>query len=112
MFQYLTIEDTVILTPDELDDVDLSATAQLQARYQGKTIPGEGHCLLVRNIKTTDKIVIHGEGSLQVHCQFECVVMKPLPGTVLQGQVSEQGEHGLVVKVCEQAIHVPAGAMH
>ena len=42
MFQHLTVQDTVILLPSELDNVLESVTDRLKVRYQGKTIPDEG----------------------------------------------------------------------
>jgi len=64
MFQHLTVQDTVILLPNELDNVLDSVTERLKVRYQGKTIPDEGQCLVVKHILIEDMVVIQGEGSV------------------------------------------------
>ena len=85
MFQLLTIEDTVILAPQELDDVEKSLYDRLAVRYQDKVIPGEGPCLSLQNLNVVDKVVIHSEGDVQAVCQFDCLVFKPKIGSVLRG---------------------------
>ena len=47
MFQLLTAEDTVILAPQELDDIEKSLYDRLLVRYQDKVIAGEGPCLKI-----------------------------------------------------------------
>jgi DNA-directed RNA polymerase subunit E'/Rpb7 len=58
MFQLLTIEDTVILEPQELSSVKESVEARLDVRYLNKVIMGEGPCLLIKNVQLLDKIII------------------------------------------------------
>ena len=58
MFQLLTIEDTVILEPHELDNVRESVELRLDVRYKNKIIISEGPCLLIKNLQLHDKIII------------------------------------------------------
>lgn len=68
MFQLLTIEDTVILEPSELGDVQQSVEMRLEVRYKNKVIQDEGPCLLIKHVRLLDQIVIHSEGAVQVEC--------------------------------------------
>jgi DNA-directed RNA polymerase subunit E'/Rpb7 len=107
MFQLLTLQDTVILEPHELDSTFDSVHARLIVRYKNKIIPNEGECLQLKNIRIGDQIVIQGEGSLQAAVTFDCLVAKPLPGAVLSGVVHGQTQDGLVIECCSQEILVP-----
>ena len=59
-----------------------------------------------------DKVVIHSEGNVQAVCQFDCLVFKPMIGSVLKGSLVSQSEDcGLVVQVANQTIKVRPGAL-
>lgn len=57
-------------------------------------------------MRIIDKIVIHSEGSLQVSCTFECLVMKPPLGSILNGTLMEQSSEGLTVLLGDQAVQI------
>lgn len=100
MFQLLTAEDTVILEPHELDDIENALLSRLSLRYLKKVIQSEGPCLSITNLKVLDKIVIHSEGNIQAECQFDCLVFKPLVGSLLKGTlVSQSEDEGLLLAV-------------
>jgi len=78
-----------VLEPQELDDVALSVKQRLEVRYNNKVIQGEGPCLLIQTVEILDQIVIQNEASLQVTCTFECLIFKPLVGSVITGQLCD-----------------------
>ena len=75
---------------------------RVTVRYLNKVIAGEGLCVMVRQpVSLSDKIVIHCEGAVQVSVQFEAVVFRPSPGTILQGTVVSQSKSGVEIRLDE-----------
>ena len=48
--------------------------------------------------------MIQGEGSIQVHIAFDCVLVKPKEGQVVRGTITEQSPEGLTVELCAPGI--------
>ena len=75
MFELITVQDEVILLPDQLNVAtkDHYLQSSLIDRYHNKLIPNLGLCVKVQRIhelpnsvSETNKIVICGEGSVKV----------------------------------------------
>ena len=82
MFLLYSIEDTLVIPPDQLVNIKESAYQALLSRYFQKIIPSEGICVLLKekSLRMTDMVVIHGSGSVQVHVEFDMVLFKPTEG--------------------------------
>ena len=67
MFELLIINDEMIIHPKDLGDFAFSVEQSFNSRYINKIISKEaGLCVAIKNIKILDKIVVQGEGSVQV----------------------------------------------
>ena len=66
MFELLIIQDEEILQPGELLGFHKSLEQKLKDRYENKLVPDIGLCVALKKIGIKDKIVVAGEGSVQV----------------------------------------------
>ena len=97
MFELLIIHDEVLIKPEELKEFHSNLEAKFKDRYTNKVIPGSGLCLKLKSIEIKDKIVVQGEGSVQVKVIFfvflfykaeiRMVVFKPEINEILIGTV-------------------------
>ncbi len=55
--------------------------------------------MLGSNVNIKDQVIIQGEGSIQVHTAFDCIMVKPHEGQVVRGTIIEQTPDGLTVEI-------------
>jgi DNA-directed RNA polymerase subunit E'/Rpb7 len=67
MFELLVITDELILKPDELGAFNLTVEEKLKHKYINKIVSQDaGLCVTLKSIVVRDKIVLPGEGSVQL----------------------------------------------
>ena len=67
MFELLVITDELILKPDELGAFNLTIEEKLKHKYINKIVSQDaGLCVTLKSIVVRDKIVLPGEGSVQL----------------------------------------------
>lgn len=76
-------------------------------------IPNEGVCICLKqgSLNVLEKIVIHNDGSVQCHLQFQAMLFKPVLGSILQGVVIDQSQQGLSIALSDIeaiTVHVPS----
>lgn len=67
MFELLVITDELILKPDELGAFNLTVEEKLKHKYINKIVSQDaGLCVTLKSIVVREKIVLPGEGSVQL----------------------------------------------
>ena len=66
MFEVLVFQDELIVQPQELKAFNEAIETQFKGRYLHRVLVGNGLCVALKSIKVIDKIVVQGEGSVQV----------------------------------------------
>jgi DNA-directed RNA polymerase subunit E'/Rpb7 len=67
MFELLVISDELILKPGELGDFNKTIEDKIKNKYVNKIVSeSAGLCVTLKNIVVRDKIVLPGEGSVQL----------------------------------------------
>jgi DNA-directed RNA polymerase subunit E'/Rpb7 len=67
MFELLVITDELILKPHELGDFNLTIEEKIKYKYINKIVSqNAGLCVTIKGIVVQDKIVLPGEGSVQL----------------------------------------------
>ncbi len=71
MFELLIILDEMILLPHELGSFNFTLENKFKHRYLNKVVDEDsGLCIGIKSIIVLDKIVVEGEGSVQVKVLF------------------------------------------
>ncbi len=72
MFELLVISDELILKPGELGDFNKTIEDKLKNKYINKIVSDSaGLCVTLKSIVVRDKIVLPGEGSVQLRVRTE-----------------------------------------
>ena len=66
MFELLVIDDELIVQPGDLKEFHNAIETQFRARYLHRIVPSNGLCVGIKALVVRDRIVVQGEGSVQV----------------------------------------------
>jgi len=71
MFELLVISDELILKPGELGDFNKTIEDKLKNKFVNKIVSeSAGLCVTLKSIVVRDKIVLPGEGSVQLRVRY------------------------------------------
>ena len=66
MFELLVIDDELIVQPGDLNEFHKAIESQFRTRYLHRIVPNNGLCVAIKALVIRDRIVVQGEGSVQV----------------------------------------------
>lgn len=110
----VTVSDLVQIQPQDFEKSSARAIEDnINARYADKVIQKVGLCLGFYDLlKTSEGLIGHGTGTVNVHVEFRLVVFRPFKGEILQGTIIRNGLDGIRISMdFFFDIFVPAGAM-
>ncbi|KAL8720667.1 MAG: hypothetical protein Q9225_002496 [Loekoesia sp. 1 TL-2023] len=109
-----TISDLVQISPEDLQKPSAeSIEDNINAKYANKVIQRIGLCICVFDIlATSDGLIGHGTGIVNVNAEFRLVVFRPFKGEIISGRISNASEDGMRISLdFFDDIFVPAGLL-
>jgi DNA-directed RNA polymerase III subunit RPC8 len=99
MFLLTTISDLVQIAPE--DFAKFSAVAiedNINEKYANKVIQGIGLCICFYDLlESSDGLIGHGTGLVNVNVQFRLIVFRPFKGEILLGRIASATENGIKI---------------
>ena len=77
MFELLVVQDELIVQPQELNAFNQAIETQFKGRYLHKVVAGNGLCVALKTVLIKDKIVVQGEGTVQVKVITLSLIHRP-----------------------------------
>ena len=101
LFQILTIEDVVRITPKEFGkDINEVSLKLLKEKYESTVSSDYGYLIKVLSVNV-EKIgkIIHGDGATYHRAQFDALTFYPQVGEIIDGEVVEITDFGAFIKI-------------
>ncbi|OXV07142.1 hypothetical protein Egran_05093 [Elaphomyces granulatus] len=99
MFLLTTISDLVQIAPE--DFAKFSAVAiedNINEKYANKVIQETGLCICFYDLlESSDGLIGHGTGLVNVNVQFRLIVFRPFKGEILLGRIASATENGIKI---------------
>jgi len=99
MFLLTTISDLVQIAPE--DFAKFSAVAiedNINEKYANKVIQEIGLCICFYDLlESSDGLIGHGTGLVNVNVQFRLIVFRPFKGEILLGRIASATENGIKI---------------
>ncbi|KAF2085684.1 DNA-directed RNA polymerase III 25 kd polypeptide [Saccharata proteae CBS 121410] len=101
MFMTTTISDLIQIKPEEFEKSSAEALKDaIHTKYANKVIQEVGLCICLRDIlKSSEGLIGHGTGIVNVNVVFRLVVFRPFKGEVIEGKISAADHTGIHVQV-------------
>lgn len=110
----VTIADLIQIAPQDFEKRSVQAIEDnVNAKYADKVIHKVGLCLgLYDIISTSEGLIGHGTGIVNVNVDFRMIIFRPFKGEILQGRISSSSEMGIRITMdFFDDIFVPGPAM-
>ncbi|KAF2634693.1 hypothetical protein P280DRAFT_463189 [Massarina eburnea CBS 473.64] len=114
MFILTTIEDLIQITPDQFNRPSAQALKDaINTKYSNKVIQNIGLCLCLWDIlQTSEGLIGHGTGLVNVNVEFRMTVFRPFQGEILYGRIKSASPLGIVIDMdFTSEVFVPANAL-
>jgi len=101
LFQILTIEDVIRITPKEFGkDINDVSLKLLKEKYESTVSSDYGYLIKVLSVNV-EKIgkIIHGDGATYHRAQFDALSFYPQVGEIIDGEVVEITDFGAFIKI-------------
>ncbi|KAJ9669336.1 DNA-directed RNA polymerase III complex subunit Rpc25 [Coniosporium apollinis] len=97
MYILTTISDLIQITPEDFEKPSIHAlTDNINAKYANKIIQKIGLCICLYDIlSSSEGLIGHGTGIVNVNVEFRLVVFRPFKGEILQGRIESSSEAGI-----------------
>ncbi|EON61957.1 hypothetical protein W97_01175 [Coniosporium apollinis CBS 100218] len=97
MYILTTISDLIQITPEDFEKPSIHAlTDNINAKYANKIIQKIGLCICLYDIlSSSEGLIGHGTGIVNVNVEFRIVVFRPFKGEILQGRIESSSEAGI-----------------
>lgn len=95
--QKVTLADLIQITPQDFEKRSAQALEDnINLKYSDKVIHKVGLCLGLYDIlSTTEGLIGHGTGIVNVNVDFRMLVFRPFKGEILQGKIVSNSEVGI-----------------
>ncbi|CAI6332116.1 unnamed protein product [Periconia digitata] len=99
MFILTTIEDLIQITPQEFGKPSVQAIKDaINTKYANKVIQNVGLCMCLWDIvQTSEGLIGHGTGLVNVNVEFRMTVFRPFRGEILYGRIKSASEEGIIL---------------
>ncbi|KAL1297681.1 hypothetical protein AAFC00_006233 [Neodothiora populina] len=114
MYILVTIADLIQIAPQEFEKRSAQAIEDnINAKYSDKVIHKVGLCLGLYDIlNTSEGLIGHGTGIVNVNVDFRLIVFRPFKGEILQGKIVSNTPLGIRITMdFFEDIFVPAPYM-
>lgn len=93
----VTIADLIQISPQDFEKRSAQAIEDnINAKYSDKVIHKTGLCLGLYDIlSTTEGLIGHGTGIVNVNVDFRLIVFRPFKGEILQGKIVSNNAAGI-----------------
>jgi len=97
----VTLADLIQISPQEFEKPSAQAIEDnINAKYADKVIHKIGLCLGLYDIlSTSEGLIGHGTGIVNVNVDFRLIVFRPFKGEILQGRITTNSELGIRVSL-------------
>ncbi|KAF2139129.1 uncharacterized protein K452DRAFT_255268 [Aplosporella prunicola CBS 121167] len=101
MFLTTTISDLIQIKPEEFEKSSIQAIKDaIHVKYANKVIQEVGLCICLRDIlKSSEGLIGHGTGIVNVNVEFRLVVFRPFKGEIIEGKISGSNPQGINVQL-------------
>ncbi|KAF2682857.1 DNA-directed rna polymerase III 25 kd polypeptide [Lentithecium fluviatile CBS 122367] len=101
MFILSTIEDLIQIEPEATGRPSAQAIKDaINTKFSNKIIQKVGLCICLFDIlQTSEGLIGHGTGLVNVNVEFRMVVFRPFRGEILYGRIKSSNEEGIVIDV-------------
>ena len=110
----VTIADLIQISPQDFEKRSAQAIEDnINAKYADKVIHRVGWCLGLYDIlNTSEGLIGHGTGIVNVNVDFRMIVFRPFKGEILTGKIANSSDMGIRIQMdFFDDIFVPAPAM-
>lgn len=110
----VTISDLIQIAPQDFEKRSAQAIEDnINAKYSDKVIHKIGLCVCLYDIiSTSDGLIGHGTGIVNVNVDFRLVVFRPFKGEILQGRIVGCSDFGIKISLdFFDDVFVPAPGM-
>ncbi|GME50358.1 RNA polymerase Rpb7 [Neofusicoccum parvum] len=99
MFLTTTISDLIQIKPEEFEKSSIQAIKDaIHAKYANRVIQEVGLCICLRDIlKSSEGLIGHGTGIVNVNVEFRLVVFRPFKGEIIEGKISGSDNDGIKI---------------
>ncbi|KUL85666.1 hypothetical protein ZTR_08883 [Talaromyces verruculosus] len=101
MFLLATISDLVQIRPEDFSKFSAVAIEDnINEKYANKVIQKIGLCIGFYDLlKSSDGLIGHGTGLVNVNVTFRIIVFRPFKGEILLGKIASSSEEGLKINM-------------
>ncbi|EEA22214.1 DNA-directed RNA polymerase III complex subunit Rpc25 [Talaromyces marneffei ATCC 18224] len=101
MFLLATISDLVQIRPEDFSKFSAVAIEDnINEKYANKVIQKIGLCIGFYDLlKSSDGLIGHGTGLVNVNVTFRLIVFRPFKGEILLGKIASASEEGLKINL-------------
>jgi len=100
MFTLYTIEDSILIHPQNFGQELDAVKTQISGKYLNRVIKDVGLCVGIFDVLSMGDAFIHpNEGSARVLVQFRTLVFRPFVGEIIKGKIKNSNEEGIQVSV-------------
>jgi DNA-directed RNA polymerase III subunit RPC8 len=94
-----TIQDLIQIKPQDFRKESPDAIKDVvNDKYSNKIVPGIGLCICMWDlISSTEGLIGHGTGLVNVNIEFRMVVFRPFRGEIIYGRIKSSNEEGIIV---------------
>ncbi|EED16055.1 DNA-directed RNA polymerase III subunit 22.9 kDa, putative [Talaromyces stipitatus ATCC 10500] len=99
MFILTTISDLVQIRPEDFSKFSAVAIEDnINEKYANKVVQNIGLCIGFYDLlKSSDGLIGHGTGLVNVNVTFRLIVFRPFKGEILLGKITGSSEEGLKI---------------
>ncbi|KAK8197153.1 DNA-directed rna polymerase III 25 kd polypeptide [Phyllosticta capitalensis] len=99
MFLTTTISDLIQIKPEEFEKSSIKAIKDaIHTKYANKVIQEVGLCICLRDIlKSSEGLIGHGTGIVNVNVDFRLVVFRPFKGEIIEGTITSGTAQGIKI---------------
>lgn len=101
MYLIVTIADLIQISPEDFEKRSARALEDnINEKYSDKVVHKHGLCLgLYDIISTSEGLIGHGTGIVNVNVEFRLIVFRPFKGEILQGRISSNSIEGIRISM-------------
>ncbi|KAH7123945.1 DNA-directed RNA polymerase-like protein III 25 kDa polypeptide [Dendryphion nanum] len=101
MFILTTIQDLIPIKPQELKRASKHAIEDaINTKYANRVIQNVGLCIALWDIvDTTEGLIGHGDGLVNVNVEFRMVIFRPFRGEIIAARIKYATEEGITLDV-------------
>jgi DNA-directed RNA polymerase III subunit RPC8 len=94
-----TIQDLIQIKPQDFAKPSAQAIKDVvNEKYSNKIVPGVGLCICMWDLlKTTEGLIGHGTGLVNVNIEFRMSVFRPFRGEIIYGRIKTSSPDGIII---------------